>query len=79
MGSPNGRRSRLGTRRIVEHCPITIAGVRILALDERDCITSTSIPDRRGACGPRLSLPAIPSLTVCAMLSGPRSRYAIHQ
>ena len=41
-------------RRIVEHCPITIVGVhvRILAPDERDYITSTSIPDRRGACGP---------------------------
>ena len=31
-------------RRIAEHCPITLVGVRILAREERDYITAASIP-----------------------------------
>ena len=38
-----------------------------------------AIPDFRYASGRRHSLPAILTLAVCAMLSGARSLYAIHQ
>ena len=31
-------------RRIVEHCPVTLAGVRTLALEERDYIAAANIP-----------------------------------
>ena len=38
-----------------------------------------SVPDPRGLRGRRHPLPAILTLAVCAMLSGARSLYAIHQ
>ena len=38
-----------------------------------------SVPDHRGLRGRRHPLPAILTLAVCAMLSGARSLYAIHQ
>ena len=31
-------------RRIAEHCPLTLAGVRTLALEERDYITAAAVP-----------------------------------